>query len=108
MTADRQRQRLAATARHVRQCRREALVVIALWVLGFASTAVILVGWGYVPVDERPAVPPLVWGMPAWVAWGLFVPWFVQIAAVWWFALCVLKDDEPLDGHDPTTAGKRS
>ena len=40
---------------------------------------------------------PALTGMAAMVFWGLFVHWLLQIVAVWWFALCVLKDDEPLD-----------
>lgn len=86
-----------AQARHVRQCRRESMVALTLWSIGLAWTLVAVFGWGYVPVEARSAPPSLVWGMPAWVFWGLFVHWLLQIVAVWWFALCVLKDDEPLD-----------
>ncbi|GIS61404.1 MAG: hypothetical protein CM1200mP2_36290 [Planctomycetaceae bacterium] len=42
------------------------------------------VGWGYFRL-ERPETPELIWGMPAWVVWGLFVPWFIEIAAAWGF-----------------------
>ena len=82
-------------ARHLRQCLREAGVVLILWLAGLAWTLVVVIGWGYVPVDERPELPVLVLGMPAWVVWGLFVPWFLEIAAAWWFALRVLADDDP-------------
>ncbi len=82
-------------SRHLRQCLREARVVVILYLSGLAWTLVVVIGWGYVPVEERPAVPELVMGMPAWVVWGLFVPWFFQIAAAWWFALKVLADEEP-------------
>jgi len=82
-------------ARHLRQCLREAGVVLVLWLVGLAWTLVVVIGWGYLPVAERPEVPDLVWGMPAWVVWGLFVPWFLEIAAAWWFALRVLADDDP-------------
>ena len=84
-----------AESRHVRQCRREAAGVVGLWLISLVWTLVVMIGWGYVPVEERPERPELVWGMPAWVVWGLFVPWFLQIAAAWWFALFVLRDDDP-------------
>ena len=80
---------------HLRQCLREARVGGILYLSGLAWTLVVVIGWGYVPVEERPAVPELILGMPAWVVWGLFVPWFLQIAAAWWFALRVLADEDP-------------
>ncbi len=80
-------------ARHLRQCLREARVVVVLWLAGLAWTLVVVINWGYVPVEDRPEVPVLVFGIPAWVVWGLFVPWFIEIAAAWWFALKVLADD---------------
>lgn len=82
-------------ARHLRQCLREAGIVAVLWLAGLAWTLVVVIGWGYVPVEERPEVPTLVFGIPAWVVWGLFVPWLFEIAAAWWFAVKVLADDEP-------------
>lgn len=82
-------------SRHLRQCLHEARVVVILYLSGLAWTLVVVIGWGYVPVEERPAVPELILGMPAWVVWGLFVPWFLQIAAAWWFALRVLADEDP-------------
>lgn len=85
----------ATQARHVRQCLREGLVAAALWFVGFVWVVSAMVTRGYVPDSERPAEPQLLLGMPSWVVWGLFVPWLVQIAAAWWFAICWLKDDEP-------------
>ena len=85
----------AAQARHVRQCLKEVKIVAAIWLAGFVWCATVLIWRGYIPVDQRPDVPALVLGIPSWVFWGLFVPWFVQIGAAWWFAVWVLKDDEP-------------
>ena len=61
-------------SRHLRQCLREAAVVLGMWLAGLAWTLVVVIGWGYLPVSERPETPDLIWGMPAWVVWGLFVP----------------------------------
>ncbi len=83
-------------SQHLRQCFREGRVAVGLWLAGLVWTLVVVIGWGYVPVDQRPDQPTLVLGMPAWVAWGLFLPWLVEIAATWWFAMCVLQDDPPL------------
>ncbi len=82
-------------AAHVRQCLKEARIAVCLWLIGFVWSATVIITMGYIPVDERPAEPELLFGIPSWVVWGLFVPWFAQIAAAWWFALFCLKDDEP-------------
>ena len=81
--------------RHVRQCLKEAGVAVACWSVGLVYCTTVFVTMGYPPPAERPAEPQLIWGVPAWVFWGLFVPWFAQIAVTCWFALRVLKDDEP-------------
>lgn len=91
-------------ARHAQQCTKEAWIVSGIWLAGlvYCSTAISILG--YVPTDQRPAEPELVLGMPSWVFWGLFLPWFVLIGATWWFAGRCLKDDEPYmkmpDGDD--------
>ncbi len=82
-------------ARHYRQCRREAIVVGVIWVVALAWCTSTFITMGYVPADQRPEVPDMVWGIPAWVFWGLYVPWIVLIGVTWWFAIFVLKDDEP-------------
>ena len=81
--------------RHVRQCAKEARLVIVIWLIGLIYCTTVIVTMGYIPPEERPETPNLVWGMPAWVFWGLFLPWFVQIGLTWWFALFFFKDDEP-------------
>ena len=81
--------------RHVRRCLKEAKAVVVIWLVQLVYTVAVMACTGYPSADERPAEPALVWGMPAWVFWGLFFPWFVQVGVVWWFALKFLKDDEP-------------
>ena len=66
-----------------------------IWFVGLFWCCGVLVAFGYVAAEQRPDVPELVWGIPSWVFWGLFAPWIVLIGATWWFALMVLKDDEP-------------
>lgn len=87
----------AQQARHVRQCWREAKLIGWVWLASLLVVGGSIGSFGYLPASERPAVPVLVWGIPAWVFWGLLVPWIVLIGITWWFAICFLKDDEPLE-----------
>ena len=82
-------------ARHVRQCLKEAKLAFAIWAAGLIYCTLTIVWLGYIPPSARPDTPELVWGMPAWVFWGLWLPWFVQTGLTWWFAIFILKEDEP-------------
>ena len=89
--------------RHVRQCLKEARFVAITWF----SALFFCCGWigyfGYLPPAERPDDPQLVFGIPAWAAWGLLVPWLLLVVVTWYFAAVVLKDDEPFE-HMPSAA----
>lgn len=93
--------------RHVRQCLKEAWIAGAIWLVGFVWCVSVIVTRGYIPVEDRPDVPDMVWGLPSWVVWGLFVPWFVLIAATWWFAAFVMKEDEPYMEFPGKETGER-
>ena len=82
-------------ARHVRQCRREALVVLVIMTVALGVSSTILYSQGYLAPDQRPAQPVLILGIPSWVMWGLVIPWLATIVVTWLFALFVMKDDEP-------------
>ncbi len=86
---------LRSQSAHFQQCLREAKFVGLTWVIVMIYTCTVIISQGYVPVDERPAHPALVLGIPSWVFWGLFVPWFAMIVVTWCFAIFYLKDDEP-------------
>ena len=75
--------------------RRALIAAIGLWFVGLVWCVTVMILRGYVSPADRPTQPDLLFGMPSWVVWGLFIPWIAQIAAVWWFAICWLKDDEP-------------
>lgn len=81
--------------RHFRQCCREARIAILIWIVGLLWCSIVIIRWGYLPPEQRPDEPSLTFGIPSWVFWGLFFPWLVQIGVTYWFALRVLKDDEP-------------
>ncbi len=77
----------------LRGARREMLVVLAVWALGAAWTIGYAGLFGYKPVPDDPAALPLVWGMPAWVFWGVMLPWGVATLFTLWFALFFMKDE---------------
>ena len=84
-------------ARHAKRCLFEARVVGMIIVACMVTTSVIMGTTGYVSPQQRPASPELLFGIPAWVVHGLFIPWLAMIAVTWLFALVILKDDEPLE-----------
>ena len=86
--------------RHYLQCLREARFVAVTWVITALYIAMMCGRYGYIPVEDRPDTPFLVMGIPGWVVIGVFAPWIVLIFVTWWFALFVLKDDEPLDPNE--------
>ena len=86
---------LQSQARHVRQCWKETKFVAVVWTLALIYCTTVFVRMGYIPPDQRPEVPEMVWGIPAWVFWGLFVPWIVLIGVTWFFAAVIVKEDEP-------------
>ena len=96
MSNDKQRQSfLIHQARHARQCWFEARVVFGIIVVALTVSSVILYTQGYVLPEQRPEQLVLILGIPAWVMWGLVVPWLTTIAVTWLFALFLMKDDEP-------------
>lgn len=86
---------LTLQASHVQQCRKEAVIALAIWLVIMVWSVSVMVMQGYVPPEQRPEIPRLIAGIPAWVFWGLFVPWFAGVVASWWFAAFVLQEDEP-------------
>ena len=83
-------------AKHYLQCLQEAKLAAAVFLLAFFYCATAVAMLGYPGPDERPPEAALIWGIPEWVFWGLFLPWLVLMGVTWWFALFFLRDDEPL------------
>ena len=61
-----------------------AWVFFLVWTVGYAAIN------GYKPVEEGIS---LVFGMPAWVFWGVFVPWMAATVFSVWFGLVYMRDD---------------
>jgi type VI protein secretion system component VasK len=70
--------------------RREALAVLFLWLAFFGWTIGYSALYGYGPQPEV----GLVWGIPSWVMWGVFVPWTVCTIASTWLAWRFIADDD--------------
>lgn len=58
----------------------------SLWTVGYSSQK------AYGTNSSPP--PLLIGGMPAWVVWGVVLPWFVVLAVTLWFAGGGISDEE--------------
>ncbi|MCO8124035.1 YhdT family protein [Stieleria sp. TO1_6] len=76
-------------------CRHEMVWMAALWTVLLVWVVGCCWSIGYTPPGQ---VTPLVWGMPAWALWGVFLPWLVATVATIWFVLFRMIDD-PLGEH---------
>ena len=75
----------------VQTARREALVVVGLWLTALAYSITTCYWLGYNrPVSEL----KLVFGFPEWVFWGIVVPWLVCAAISWAFAMMFVRDGD--------------
>jgi hypothetical protein len=71
--------------------------VFAVWVVGYCG----LYGFD-VPADGDSL--DLVFGFPAWVFWGVGLPWSAASLFTVWFAIAVMKD-HPLEQVGKETPG---
>ena len=91
---------------HVTQCLVEAQFVCALIIGMFCWIVTVVVREGYLTDHSVP--PKLFLGIPLWVVTGLIAPWLFSIAATWFFAIFILKDDEYVDLPDELTRPSES
>jgi hypothetical protein len=75
----------------VRAGRREALIVLVVWLAALAWTVGYSTAYG-----DTPAAGELefVLGFPRWVFWGVLAPWAVCIAIGFWFGLVFMQDHD--------------
>lgn len=71
--------------------RREAVWILVLWAIGFLWTVPCCYLLGYRSGAES---IPLIWGMPAWVVWGVVVPWIACGAASVVLCAFFMQDDD--------------
>jgi hypothetical protein len=88
--------------RLLRNARREGLLILAVWLAALVWS----VSVGYFAGAPRDGEMSLVLGMPAWVFWGVVLPWGVCLLFSVWFCFGYIADDdlgrdpEPGVGHD--------
>jgi hypothetical protein len=75
--------------------RREVLIVLGMWLAAMAWTIGYCGTYGY----DQTAMPTLIFGIPRWVLWGIFVPWTVCTCLSSVLALVVIRDADL--GEDP-------
>ena len=72
-------------------------LLFMLWTVGYSTFAAF-----DIPTDKPLAK---VFGMPAWVAWGVLIPWLVADTFIIWFCLTLMAAD-PLGEDDNTESTK--
>lgn len=70
--------------------RRETVFIIGAWAFFCVWVVGVSLATGY---DVDPDKMTTVMGMPAWVFWGVGLPWLGSNAFIIWFALKFMKDD---------------
>ena len=81
---------------------REARWILAMWVGCFVWTLTASLTMGY-PDTVDPETFPTVLGIPAWVAWGIGLPWLIANVVTIWFCLTQM-DDAELESDEDTAA----
>ncbi|MEO2018827.1 MAG: DUF997 family protein [Fuerstiella sp.] len=70
---------------------REARWILLMWLSCFAWTLTVCLNFGY-PDTVDPQSFSTVFGIPAWVAWGIAFPWLIANVVTIWFCLFVMED----------------
>jgi hypothetical protein len=76
--------------------RREGLIIMAVWLASTIICCAVCYVLGYIRLD-RPLGPDDVhpiFGIPAWVFWGVLVPWAACAVFTFWFAGWYMADDD--------------
>ena len=73
----------------VRTARREARLVVGIWLVAmiYSLSTCYLLGYNR-PADEL----KLVWGFPHWIFWGVVAPWVLCAGIGWWFGARFVND----------------
>lgn len=92
-----------------RSALREAWVILGLFTAALSYTILYCWAFGY---GRDPETVTFYAGIPDWVFWGVFAPWFVCVLAATWFCFAFMKDEdlEPpeefMDGAAPEAGGE--
>jgi magnesium-transporting ATPase (P-type) len=73
----------------VRTGRREALMVVGIWLTAAVWSLTVSYKYGYhQPIEKLKTI----WGFPAWTFWGVVVPWIVCVVVSWIFGVMFVHD----------------
>jgi hypothetical protein len=75
----------------LRNSRREALIVLCIWVIACAYTVGYCYAFGY---HREPGSLKFVAGLPDWVFWGILVPWTTCSLLSFWVSNYLIADDD--------------
>ena len=78
---------------HFSQSKRELMIILSTWAVFCAWVVGYCSAFGYHREGEELEI---VLGMPAWVVWGIALPWLVATVFTVIFGMKIMKD-RPLD-----------
>lgn len=85
---------------------RETVVIISLFLLFLLWTVAVSFYLGaeqtFLSQDGKPL--SLVWGMPNWVFYGIFLPWMIVNLIGIWFCFGFMKNDDLGEANDEPTS----
>ena len=83
----------------VHSARREALLVVSVWLMALVYSITTCYRLGYDrPIEEL----QLVLGFPEWVFWGIVVPWVICTVFAWYFGASFIRDEHLGEDLDET------
>ena len=74
-----------------RSALREAWVILGLFTIALTFTIAFCWFFGY---GRDPETVRFYAGIPDWVFWGVFAPWFVCILATTWFCFVFMEEED--------------
>ena len=80
--------------------RREALAILAAFVLAMVWAITWCIVDGYYAPGEPVGEIPLILGIPRWTFWGILVPWLVADAFSVWFCFFYFVEDNLGAAHE--------
>jgi hypothetical protein len=81
----------------LKSARREAIVILSLWVVCLVYTITYCGRNGY---DRTIDDMSFVFGFPDWVFWGVILPWSICTVFTWWFCYFFMGDEPLGDDSD--------
>jgi hypothetical protein len=89
--------------------RREAIVILIIFALFGIYTLSVSYWQGLATAEDSSGSIRLVLGMPAWVFWGIVLPWLAANVVTAWFCFAFMRDDEvhPSDQETSQAAASR-